>query len=629
MDMSKYRDLFLSETKEHLSHMSRILIELEKNPHNRAEADALFREAHSIKGMAASMGFTRTAELAHALEDLMDGFRKAGDVPPEAVDRMLLGMDLLEALVEDITAERPEREIASFMQSGARTPTDGSASCAVPIAAPEKTEKPPEAAAQKKASFKLSIRISEQTPAPAARAMLILRELRETCTIQTCKPEEASLMQGGPVAGLEMWVQSALDPDEVQALVSGFVDVAEVSVQLDRRKEPQAAPRGEAAQRTLRVRTELLDQFVNLTGELITRRNMLRSASRQQDWTLVNEGLAQLSRLVSDLHHHVLQVRMMPLESITGRLPRMVRDLCRKTGKDVELHIEGEEVELDRTIVEELADPLMHIVRNAVDHGIASRGRVSVRAWREKDLAILEVADDGRGIDPEAIRARIIARNLLGAAQAKALRERELLQWICRPGFSTAVEVTETSGRGVGMDVVKSSVDALGGVLEINSTPDKGTCIRLQLPLSVAIIQILLVVCNNEIVGIPLTRVLRTLEISRDQIRSSGRRMLIAFEQEALPLLSLRKMLHRPSGRYGKSLSVVVIEAQGHKIGLVVDRLVGQREAFVKSLAFPLSQIAGLSGATVLDDGRIIFVIDPQLLLDTRGSKPTTEGESR
>jgi two-component system chemotaxis sensor kinase CheA len=283
----------------------------------------------------------------------------------------------------------------------------------------------------------------------------------------------------------------------------------------------------------------------------------------------------------------------------------------------------GVEVELDRAILEELADPLVHLVRNAVDHGIEARGAVSVRAWREKDLVLLEVADDGRGMDPVAIRRKALEKGMVSPAQARAMLDRDILQLVCRPGFSTAAEITETSGRGVGMDVVKKAVENLGGGLDIQSEPGRGTRFLLKLPLSVAIIQILLVECAGHTVGIPITKVLRTLDVAREDVRSSGRQMVIPFEEETVPLLSLRKMLQlpaRPSA--GGSLPLVVVEGRRRKAGLVVDRLVGQREVFVKSLAFPLDRLPGVHGATVLGDGSVIFIIDPQSLLEQRPGAP-------
>jgi two-component system chemotaxis sensor kinase CheA len=615
MDMSKYREMFLTEAGEHLRSMSRLVIDLEKNPSDREGIDALFRAAHSIKGMAASMGYERTAQLAHHLEDLMDGLRKSGTVPAAAVDRLLAGADLLEGLLEDLAAERPEREVAAFL---AEAPQEVAAA---PSPAPEAIAPQP-APAEPGQALGIRVELAADAVAPAARALLILRELARLGEVRSSSPAEAELLRGGAVRGLEIWLQTDREPAEIAQAVAGMTDVRGVHLAGDRRREePRTPPRDEGG-RTVRVRTELLDRLINLTGEMVTHRYMLQTATAAGRWADVREGLGFLARLVNDLHHHVLQVRMMPLESITGRLPRVVREVSRKSGKQVELSVCGAEIELDRSIVEGLADPLVHMVRNAVDHGIETSGKVRVRAWREQDLVVVEVADDGRGIDPELLRRRAVEKGLLSAAQAERLGDREALLLICTPGFSTAAEVTETSGRGVGMDVVKSAVESLSGTLEIRSRPGAGTCIRLRLPLSVAIIQVLLVECDGHTLGLPITRVLRTLEVARAEVRAAGRQALVRLGEEEVPLLSLRKLLRLPAQPVAGTIPVVITEGRGRKVGLVVDRLIGQREAFIKTLAFPLDRLAGVSGATVLGDGSIVFIIDPQPLLAERSGMP-------
>jgi two-component system chemotaxis sensor kinase CheA len=618
MDMSKYREMFLSETQEHLRSMSRLVVTLEQRPSDREGIDSLFRAAHSIKGMAASMGYEQTAQLAHHLEDLLDGFRKEGAVPAAAVDRLLAGIDLLEGLLEDIAAEKPERAVSAFWpvaDASADAKAAPAAAGTTPAAAALPATPPRPVAGR---TLQVRVELTADAAAPAARALLLLREMERLGTLLESTPSTAELQQGGTFRRLEAWLATEQPPGQIQEALAAMADVARVSLTGSRPPEPPRPPQRDEGGRSVRVRTELLDRFINLTGELITNRYMLQTAFQEERWRDAGETLNQLRRLITDLHHHVLQVRMMPLESITGRLPRLVRELGRKSGKKIELRITGEDVELDRTILEALADPLVHMVRNAIDHGIEAIGAVSVRAWREKDLALLEVADDGSGMDLLAIRRKALENGLVSPEQAQTMPDRDVLQLVCRPGFSTAPEVTETSGRGVGMDVVKTAVENLGGVLDIQSKPGGGTRILLKLPLSVAIIQILLVESAGHTIGIPITRVLRTLEVSRDEVRRSGRQMLIPFEDETIPLLSLRKLMRQPAGPVRGNLPVVVTEGRRRKVGLVVDRLVGQREVFVKALAPPLDRLPGLNGATVLGDGSVIFIIDPQSLLEQR-----------
>jgi two-component system chemotaxis sensor kinase CheA len=621
MDMSKYRGMFLSETQEHLQSMGRLVVTLENNPSDREGIDSLFRAAHSIKGMAASMGYEQTAQLAHHLEDLLDDFRKKGSVPAMIFDRLLAGIDLLEGLLEDIAAEQPEREVNSYLSAFA-APDDPAENepAPTPVASEPTSATLPATPSLPVAGQTLQVRVelTADAAAPAARALLLLREMEVLGKLLESTPAVEELRRGGPLRRLEAWLSTEQTAGQVQEILAAMADVKRVSVAGGRQREGSRPSQKEGAGRTVRMRTELLDRFIDLTGELITNRYMLQTAFQQERWRDAGDALNQLRRLITDLHHHVLQVRMMPLESITGRIPRLVRELCRKSGKEVELRISGEDVELDRTILEELSDPVVHMVRNAVDHGIEKSGAVSVRAWREKDLALLEVADDGRDMDPQAILRKALAKGLVSPEQAKAMADRDILQLVCRPGFSTTAEITETSGRGVGMDVVKTAVENLGGILEIQSELGRGTHFLLKLPLSIAIIQILLVECAGHTIGIPITRVLRTLEISRSEVRSSGRQLSIPFDEEIVPLLSLRKILQLPVYPSRSNQPVVIPEGRRRKVGLVVDRLVGQREVFVKTLASPLDRLPGLSGATVLGDGSVIFIIDPQSLLEQR-----------
>jgi two-component system, chemotaxis family, sensor kinase CheA len=612
MDMSKYREMFLSETREHLENMNRLLIALEKQPADRPGVDALFREAHSIKGMAASMGYPQMTSLGHNLEDFLDQFRSAGELPVHAFDHLLAGVDLLEQLLEDITAERPERDVEFFLRDSKPLREDTSVVFAEEVEAPGEL-------------LNFTILLAEQAIAPAARGILLLKECERLGQLVESRPDLFELGRGGKLKSLEVFLQTACSFEQLRSTLVGMPDVERIELRAEVADEPKLIRRKEDLDRTVRVKTELLDQFINLTGELITNRTMLKNASRKRDWTGMNEGLDQLSRLVADLHHQVLQVRMMPLESITGRLPRLMRELCQGLGKTIHLEISGEEIELDRSILEKLSDPLVHLLRNAADHGIAQTGTVTLRAWREKDLVLVEMTDDGCGMNSDQIRLKAVERGLLSKAQAAQLPDSEVLMLVCRPGFSMRDAVTETSGRGVGMDIVKVAVESIGGLLELSCPASGGTRVLLKLPLSVAIIRVLLVHCAGHCMAIPISRVLRTLDLPPAELKRSGRQLMIAFEDEALVLLSLRKILQLEPQVTAASVPIVVTEIRGRRVGLVVDQLVGQQEVFVKALDFPLNKIGGIAGATVLGNGQVVFVLDPQGLLDAVRS--SEEGE--
>ncbi len=642
MDMSQYRDLFLAEAREHLNAMNAQVVALEQSPDDRSTIDALFREAHSLKGMAATMGFMRTAELAHRLEDCLDDFRKAGWVPVAVLDPLLAGLDLLEGLVDDIEAGHPERDTAGFLESEALSAvslersTDGAPVPGVediPRLSLEDPEENPsenhsiapqrleeqvafadQAVSPEPETFQILVTLVADAAVPAARALLLLRGLEAKGELISVDPDKQSLLGGGPCHQLKAWFRTALDHSHIREFLLACSDVEGVEFVFDRRKEGS----GKTADggRSVRVRTELLDRFVNLAGELLTHRHVLRLAARRRDWDDMQTALEQTSKLVDSLHHHVLRTRLVPLESIAGRLPRIVRDLGRKAGKQVVFRLVGGEVGLDRVILDELADPLVHLVRNAVDHGIREEGEVVVSARRDRDLVLVEVRDNGCGMDPCRLRETAVERGILSSAQAASLTDRDALLLICRPGFSTAEQVTETSGRGVGMDVVKAAVENLGGTLSIRSAPDKGTCFQMHLPLSIAIVKLIVVRCAGLPLALPVTRVQRIVELPRTELEPVDGELFFRLHEEPIRIVSLAEALGMANPPLAETVCLVIAELHGAPIGLLVDGFVGHRDAFVKNLGFPLNLFGGLSGATIEGDGSVLFIIDPQTLLD-------------
>jgi len=613
MDMSIYRELFLNETREHINSLNQLAVTLEQDPDNRKTIDALFREAHSIKGMAATMGFNVTAQLSHHLEDLLDGFRTSGNIPSATIDYLLEGIDLLDGLLDDLQDDRPERSTEDYL---AKQPASQEArdekhpEKRAVVTYSEKTEGP----AEEPGTFQVLVELDKEAPATAARGILILRELEKSGNLKTSQPDIDELRMGGSCGQVRAWLSSFLEKEQIEATLLKINGVENVRFIQDRRKKDRRERR--AGGRTIRVSTDLLDQFVNLTGELITQRNMLKTASRRRNWDELNKAVDRAGRLIDELHHHVLQVRLMPLQSITGRLPRIVRDLSHSTGKQVALLLNGTDVEIDRVILEGITNPLMHLVRNAIDHGVEAEGTVSVSASREKDLILIEVADDGKGMDPQRLRQKAVDQGLISQAQAYSMSDRDALMLVCMPGFSTAEEVTATSGRGVGMDVVKAAVQNLGGSLEIVSALGAGTRFQIRLPISIAIIKILLVSCAGRTLAIPITRVQRTLDLPTAEIFTSGQQRMFRLEDEDLSLYSLAEALNQKQAARGDTTWTVLIELHGRRIGLQVDAILGQRDAFIKPVGFPINLLTGLSGATIEGDGQITFVVDPQALLE-------------
>jgi two-component system chemotaxis sensor kinase CheA len=432
-------------------------------------------------------------------------------------------------------------------------------------------------------------------------------------------------------------------PEPIPALekVLGQIsDLARITVRaVDAAPAPAApaAPARPAAQpdaaqealRTIRVRTEILDEFLDSVGELILATARIRELGKTVPTPHrpgLLEGVDRLHAVVKDLHDKVMTVRMTPLSLVTERLPRTARDVARKMNKQVEVVVRGAEIELDRAILEELADPLLHLLRNAVDHGIEqphlrllagkkATGHVTVQARRERDRVILEIADDGRGMDPAKIRSAAVARGTLTAEAAALLSDREAMLLACQPGVSTAEVVTDVSGRGVGLDAVKRTVESVGGALEIDSTPGQGTRFTLRLPLTVAVQPVLLVRVGEEVVGLPIGKVHGAAQVMLSQLDRTRGAPVLLYDGEMVPVHDLSRLLGFPETDGREDRAVVVAETgEGTRVGLAVDKLLGQQEAVLKPLGQPLENVPGISAVTVLGNGRPVFILDVQRL---------------
>ncbi|MBW6508974.1 MAG: chemotaxis protein CheA [Desulfuromonadales bacterium] len=617
MEKEKYRSMFLVEAAEHLQAMSDILLRLDSDPENRQEIDALFREAHSIKGMAATMEYEETARLAHRLEDDLDLCRKRGYMSAGEINQMLAGVDLLEALHDDISQERPERSVEFYLQ--ALTLEERSEG---PVSRERSQPPPGEEEGTKIAGaaepLLIQIDLVDTVPIAAPRLLVLLKRCSEFGIVLKSWPSLEHILSDKVDGRLLVQLRPQLPTKEIHAQLVGYSEVEEISFP----KPVVSTGLGARPQKSasVRVSTERLDQLINLTGELITTRYQLQNALKQRHLKDLDDGIGQLSRLVKNLHHQVLQVRMVSLRALFSRLSRIVYDLARSSAKKIELQTDGADIEIDRAIVEELVDPLTHMVRNAVDHGLKDKdvGVISLKAWRDRDQVLVQVTDDGAGIDPQTIRRIARERGLLSSAEVKMVRDYDLYQLICQPGFSTVDTVTGISGRGVGMDVVKTAIEGMGGLVLIDSTPGAGTSITLKLPLSLAIIRVLLIESDGARLAIPITRVIQAIEISPAEIHSSSKQLMVHYQDAFIPLLSLRKMLKQQKGGKMKELPLVVTEVMGRRIGLVVDRLIGQQEVFVQRLAPPFDQIPGCAGGTILGDGQVVFLLDLQSLLERR-----------
>lgn len=668
IDMSKYLGLFLSEATEHLEALGQDLVAVEKSPEGAA-IDSMFRHAHSVKGMASSMGFEAIATLAHRVEDLVDGVRSDRSLlNREIVDLLLHATDTLlsqvkaagegrapddaKALLEQLSARvaaitgqapQPTRVAKVILTTPQQEPAPTPISApATPAPVPPKSDVglglPPR--------FAVKVRIAPTCQTPGVRAFLVHKKLSAIGNIFDLKPPLEDLKAGRVPDGLiSLDLETSNGESAISLALKNVSEVELVSLKPAAAAPPPSPPTpvpapgngaaepsrvvGGSEGRTVRVRTELLDYFLDSVGELLLATARIREVGKLipgGSRPPLEEAVYRLHTLVKDLHDKVMTVRMTPLSVITDRLPRAARDIARKREREVDLVITGAEIELDRAIIDDLADPLLHILRNCIDHGLEppaervaagkpAQGRVAVTVRRVRDRVVIEIEDDGRGMSPPKLKAAALARGLITAEAAARMTDKEALMLSCLPGVSTAKDVSEISGRGVGMDAVKKAVESVGGHLDIDSERGRGTRFTLRLPLTVAVVNLLLVQVGEEIVGLPIGKVLGAMEADAEKLGLSRGTALLPTGGALLPVHELSDLLAVPTPAPRGMRPYVVMEAESGKVALAVDKLLGQEEVVLKALSRPLDLVPGLSGVTILGSGRPVFILDvPRLL---------------
>jgi two-component system chemotaxis sensor kinase CheA len=683
MDLAKYRQLFLEESREHLGLLNRELQRLEREG---AGVDALFRAAHSIKGMAGSMGYDAIVAVAHALEDVLDLLRRQAIAATPALLQLLYeGGDALGTLVAEVEEQGTPRLDASGIASrlrraasaAAAAPTGGEAegaSVGESVAAgggvleldPERLARVVDLVRGGHTPFWCRLRVSRDAAAMAARNVVILGRLAEAGTLLASSPTHEEVRAGAGRELVDALLLSQLPEERLRArlrvipelcelrvarLHLGDADAGEAGVAAAGGGSREAAPvllaplevaverppgaipgladrHGAKRVSTVRVDTRVLDELINIVGELMITRERLEEIGSGLASRELEASLEQLRALVRVFKDTVMAVRLMPLELVTDRLPRIVRDIARASGKQISFEVEGRGIEMDRAVLEELGDVLIHLVRNAVDHGVEDPGAraaagkepkaaLRLRAGRERDWFWVRVEDDGRGMDAERIAAAAVERGLVAAERVASMGEGEKLLLCCLPGVSTAGSVTDISGRGVGMDVVKARVDACGGTLRIDSRPGRGTAITLRLPLTLAVIRVLLVEVHGREYGLPVSHIVRTGLLGQEAVAWSGGRPLLRHGGRLVPLHDLGALLGGVPRdlRAEPGLFLAVSEFSERAAALVVDRLLGTLEVVIKPLGPPLKHVRGLAGVTVVGDGRTVVLLDLAALI--------------
>jgi two-component system, chemotaxis family, sensor kinase CheA len=663
VDNREYAQLFLSESREHVAAVNQSLLQLERDatgPGAAQAVGAIFRAVHTIKGMAATMGYTVVADLAHELETVLDRVRR-GELSIQAtiMDTLFRAADVLENAVEAAVAGRGGQVVATDLIAALRALTAESA--AVTARAAESSSTP--------AGNGELVRIWLQpdTPLRGVRAFLVLKALASIGEVASTVPAEADLQNGEFDGEFSLRIVSERPASEIEQVIRGVGDVLDVQVGESRLSgawsiAPTPAPprpairmtpaRGVAAgmtiaparnsgptpsgdtrsesgrARSVRIDVRRLDALMNLIGELVIARGRLTQLAGELGDLALEETVTQSSRLITELRDEITASRMVPVSQVFDRFPRVVRDASRALGKPVDFVVEGKDIELDRSMLDELADALVHLLRNAVDHGIEppnvraaagkpTAGRLVLSAARDRSAVVIKVSDDGKGIDRERVLARAKRDGLVDASRTD-LTEDELLRLLARPGFSTVDQVTDLSGRGVGVDAVYTKVRALGGAMDIRSVPGQGTTVLIRLPLTLAIMRALLARVGRETYAIPLAHVSETIELAPHVLRTvKGKEVLLARD-EVLPLLRLRSLVGLPAYSPETDIDlehVVVFDLGDRRAALVIDELTGQEEIVVKQYDAVRDGPPFFGGATLLGDGRPSLIVDVSSLL--------------
>jgi two-component system chemotaxis sensor kinase CheA len=686
MDMKQYIEVFVEEAQEHLNNLNQYLLKLEVSPENPEYIDEIFRSSHTLKGMAGTMGYEKISEITHEMENVLQGIRNGEiKINSKTVDVLFECFDILENLVGSILQngaegnidtskvinrlksvfeinESDEKDYNKEHNKGHDVDENKKTSR---LNFNEFEENLIKAAYEKKLNiFEIQISLNDDCLLKSARAFVIFKNLERIGEIiKTIPPvediedekfqkeftlylitssakEQIEKMLGSISEIQKIWVtpvdytkKETIPVKEKNDLEGGEYNTVIVESEQDPSKSiSQKLKTG----KTVRVDIEKLDNLMNLVSELIIIKTRLEGIGENREIGIqeLHEAVEYLERITTNLHDAVMKVRMVPIEQVFNRFPRMVRDLSKELNKEINLHIEGEETELDRTVIDEIGDPLIHLVRNAIDHGIETpeerkrqgkqaNGNIILKAYHDGNNVVIEIDDDGKGIDLEKVLAKAIEKRFITVKESKELSEQDILQFLFKPGFSTSERITDISGRGVGLDVVKTKIESLGGTIDIETIQGKGSKFIVRLPLTLAIIQALLVGVGTEKYAVPLNSIKETVTINSKNINRIKNQEITLFRGEVLPIIRLNELLDisgnifensASNDFYNEDLTVVIVKKGEKLLGLAVDELIGQQEIVIKSLGKFLNNIKLIAGATILGDGQVALILDVNTL---------------
>ncbi|WP_100330930.1 chemotaxis protein CheA [Bacillus xiapuensis] len=678
MEVNQYLEIFIDESKEHLQAVNENLLELEKNPDDMAIVNEIFRSAHTLKGMSATMGYEDLANLTHKMENVLDAIRNHKiHVTPEILDVVFGSIDDLEAMVNDIAAGGDgKRDVTDIVSKLLSIENGESISAAAETASAQDVAEAPssagltydefertviqQSAEQGFSCYEVAVELRSDCVLKAARVFMVF-EVLEKCgeVVKSSPPTEkleeeqfdemftVTLITKDAMNEIESKVKKVsevvtvtvsevvLEPLKVTAVseteekkpVPASAEAKAPDAAKDKKKERKSTKQKAVTNKTIRVNIERLDILMNLFEELVIDRGRLEQISGELNHPELNETVERMSRTSGDLQNIILNMRMVPVETVFNRFPRMVRQLARDLNKQVNLEIIGAETELDRTVIDEIGDPLVHLIRNAIDHGVEmpeerkakgkpEEGTVKLKAFHSGNHVFIEIEDDGAGINKEKVLSKALEKGVVTEEQAASLTDKQIYELIMASGFSTADQVSDISGRGVGLDVVKTTIESLGGSISIDAVEGEGSIFSVQLPLTLSIISVMLVEVEKEKYAIPLSSIIETAIVKKEDVLNAHSQQVIDFRGKVVPLVFLEEIFDVPAvSESDEYYSIVIVRKGDRMAGLVVDSFIGQQEVVLKSLGNYLTNVFAISGATILGDGQVALIIDCNALI--------------
>ncbi len=669
MDTSQYIDVFIEESAEHLEVLYNELLALEKNPTEKSIIEEIFRAAHTLKGMAATMGYSDLAAITHHLENVFDGIRyDRMTVQPTMVDVLFETVDHLNEIVEDIASGGDgKKNVTQIVQSLTEIDQGSSEppiSAQTEIAATTTTEASlhyikemdefeltilKESSERNYTNYEIHVRLSEHCLLKGARTFMVFEVLEQLGEVIKSEPTVNELEEEQFDDSFTVLLVSKQSTEEIKNKIMKVSEIEQVDVQsfsveayiahrnekeqtLDPINEssPQAsnevttAKKKAVTRKTIRVNIERLDGLMNLFEELVIDRARLETISDELGHSDLQETVERMTRVSGDLQNIILNMRMVPIDQVFNRFPRMIRQLARDLKKEVVVEIVGADTELDRTVIDEIGDPLVHLIRNAMDHGIElpeerinkgkrEQGTIKLQAYHSGNYVIIEISDDGAGIHKEKVVQKALSNGIISEHESNLLSDQQIYELIMASGFSTTDSISEVSGRGVGLDVVKNTIETLGGSISIDAKAGEGSTFSIQLPLTLSIISVLLIELAEEKYAVPLSSIIETTIIHKKEILSAHNKKVIDFRGHVVPLVFLDNVFD--VSRHGNDssddyVSIVVVKKGEKLAGLVVDSFIGQQEVVLKSLGTYLTNTYAISGATILGDGEVALIID-------------------